>query len=1660
MSYVISVYTKNAFKDFNLPAINNSDYQIIIKSEEFKLLENIVLKLEVLDNSWRFMQSEDYSVTEGGRMFFDINIKNGDFLKIVSKYGEELSVIISQTQRNFPVFMKYKMISNQITVGSDSSNGIQYDSFGLVSRFHAVITRVNNEYVIEGKGINGVFVGSHRIQNSEKLMYGDCINIFGMKIVFLGNVIAIMAYNGLFKVSPSVLKKVAVASKKEEKQPRSTKVTEEPYFHRSPRAVNKINCDEIYIEDPPAPPKEEKRPLILTIGPSLTMAIPMLLGCLIAMYAVKQRGGMGGAFMYTGIVTAVSSAIIGTIWALVNLRYSKKILRENEETRFDLYSKYLIDTANNIKALYDENYRALWNLYPLPQTLCTYSKNRTMLWNRNIMHDDFLALRLGVGDMPFQVKIHTPKKKFSLIYDSLAEKPKQIAANFEMLKGVPICADLYKERLIGVVGDDNRAVNIVQNLMCQIAANNCYTDVKLVLLCDASRSFDRWDFAKWLPHTWSDDRKMRYIASTESERRDVIYELTNKLRTRVENDNNTGDDVKPILPHYVLIVDNPAILESDAISKYVFDTESNCGMTTIILSERCEELPNQCSYIIQNDDEFSGKYNLFDDINDRTPIKFDNINAADLDKFSREISGIRVNQIESGTGLPTALDFFEMHGVSKLEDLKVYDRWRKSRTYDTMKALIGVKTGGSGCYLDIHEKYHGPHGLVAGTTGSGKSETLQTYILSLAVEYSPDDVAFFIIDFKGGGMANLFSDLPHLVGKITNLSGNQVYRAMVSIKSECKRRQKLLGEYGVNNINAYTKLIKNAEASIPMPHLFIIIDEFAELKREEPEFMSELISVAQIGRSLGVHLILATQKPSGTVDDNIWSNSKFKLCLRVQDRQDSNDMLHKPDAAYITQAGRCYLQVGNDEIFELFQSGYSGGEYDDDNTKKTELAKMLDITGRAALVGNRTQIKYKALKKIKWLTELAEIILEAAEQCNIEIVAARQNRQYMDRLIEEVFILADKRKFDYQKSVYNTNRLMDFIQLWDVSPNTYDTDIYSMVEKACAFAKENSVKLPEAKQKSQLDAVVEYLHEIAATNGYVNSIELWLPPLSTNLYLEDIDGFREDTAYESQPSGADWSIEAIVGLCDDPVNQTQYPLVLNISGDGHHAICGTVVSGKSTFLQTLIYSLVTKYSPQYINIYILDFSNKMLSAYEGLAHVGGVMYENDEEKISKFFNMLQKIIAERKKLLKSGNYAQYVRANGVTMPAVLVFIDNYAAFREKTGDAYERVLMSLARDGAAYGIYLIITSAGFGSVEIQTRIGDYIRRVICLEMGDKYKYGDALHTMKFNVLPEPGIRGRGIADVGGSFLEFQTALVVNAADDYEKSRRIAEKCKEINSLWKGETAREIPVIPEKPVWSQFEANTEFNEAVSNIALLPVGYNLTDASIACVDLSRAFSYCIVGKSGTGKRNMLKVMLRSAMNKDADIAVIDFAKELEDIIPDGAAEYITDYEKMFEYWQNMVGEFADRGKLKRELTKKYMSDDEIFTGMSKKRQKFVFITNMSDFINQVYDAANTLNGDMRGFIENITEKGKGLNIYFISVINTDNLGSMPGNRTFINLTTGADGALLGGNPNQQRIFDFSALPFAEQSRAAKPGLAYIAPQFGEAGISKYIIPLYGR
>lgn len=363
------------------------------------------------------------------------------------------------------------------------------------------------------------------------------------------------------------------------------------------------------------------------------------------------------------------------------------------------------------------------------------------------------------------------------------------------------------------------------------------------------------------------------------------------------------------------------------------------------------------------------------------------MNLSEMDVFSRQLSNFKVRENASNAAIPDMLTFLDMYKTSRVEDLDMYHKWLENRTYESMRSLIGQKAGEQPVYLDIHEKYHGHHGLVAGTTGSGKSETLQTYILSLVLNYHPHEVAFILIDYKGGGMAQSFIGLPHLAGVITNLGGNQTTRALLSINAEIKRRQRTFNEYKIKHIDAYIELYRNGEAEEPMPHLLIIADEFAELKKEQPDFVRALVSAARVGRSLGINLILATQKPSGVVDDEIWSNTRFRICLRVADKQDSNEMLKRTDAAYITGTGRGFLQVGNDEIFDEFQSGWSGAPYtpevpfNDDSKAK---AVIIGLTGKPEAVKKKKKKKGDNVKKFTQLDAMVQYAANLAEENHIK----------------------------------------------------------------------------------------------------------------------------------------------------------------------------------------------------------------------------------------------------------------------------------------------------------------------------------------------------------------------------------------------------------------------------------------------------------------------------------------------------------------------------------------------------------------------------------------------------------------------------------------------------------------------------------------------------
>ena len=1653
---VIMLFKSDAFKTIMLPNLDNTDYKVYIDKDRFHIFEGFYLRFEVIGRRW-IIKSDNrfYELYHHKERVDSVEISGDELINVVTRRGEELKLLTRDAQMVFSPYQKYDLFGvDRIDIGKHDSNTISYDFNNLVSKTHCIIFYNSNRYYINDTSSNGVFVNAKRIRGTIALHYGDLIEIFGLRIIYLQEILAIGSVTGDFVVSESL--------RPYKPEPLDKTLSHlkhrDSFFNRSPRILPNINTDEIVIEAPTNPQVTRKKSMLLTIGPSFTMAIPMMLGCALMIVSARASGGTASAFMFTGMVTAIGSAILGSIWAILNVRDNKRKEYEDETQRFNMYGNYLIEMSEYIKERYRRNSDAMHNMYPSASECCSFSSNNPRLWNRNINHPDFLFYRLGVGNIPFQMKITVPEEKFSVIYDSLKDKPAMLRDNFQTLINVPVGVDFSKSNMYGIVGgnDMRNAYDIVNNIIVQIAATTSYTDVKIAFCFDAKSPADnaRWDYIKWLPHIWSENKSIRYYATNRQEAEDVFFELSGIFRQRAESSGSFGEKTN-FRPHYFLFVSDPGMLEGELIGKYVYDNQGKYGLTTILMADMYQNLPNSCENIIENDSSFCGFYNVMTDYGEAQSVAFDRIRTEELTAFAKRISGVTVMEMEDDNSLLSTLSFFEMYGAHKLDDFNIVEQWRKNRTFNSMKALIGKKAGGSDCYLDIHEKHHGPHGLVAGTTGSGKSELIQTFMLSLAVNYSPDDIAFFVIDFKGGGMANLFSDLPHMAGQISNLSGNQIGRAMISIKSENLRRQRVFSEYGVNNINLYTQLYKSGKASVPIPHLIIVIDEFAELKKEEPDFMRELISVAQVGRSLGVHLILATQKPSGTVDDNIWSNAKFRLCLRVQDRQDSNDMLHKPDAAYITQAGRCYLQVGNDEIYELFQSGWSGAVYEPDaDSSDSDIATMITPTGKTALVGSHTKMKRKELEKQKWYGFLYDVIRELREK-EYNHDQSYLGAQFDRRLSEQVAERAQAAGFNIGSSHSELQSISNFASL--MPGGTMDRE--EAVGYITLRALEKNVKLPELKEKTQLEAIVEYICRVAKEENIVQRAQLWMPLLKTEIYLSELIDQNLVFSNNSWPSHESWSMDAVVGLYDDSHNQAQLPFSVDFANGGHLAVCGSVVSGKSTFMQTLVFSLAIKYPPDMVNFYLLDFSSGMLSSLSELPHTGGVVRENELEKASKFFNMISSMIEERKKLLSGGNFSQYIKVHKSGMPAVLIVIDNFASFKEKTDNIYEEILIRLSREGVGYGIFLAVTSAGFGLAEIQNRIGDNIRTVISLEMSDKFKYMDIMRTTHVDVTPESGIKGRGIGYVDGRLLEFQTALSVKADDDYKRNGIITEACEKMRGAWSGKCARRIPSIPENPQYEDIRALDEYAEAVSDVSLVPFAYNYEDASVYSIDLKSTFCYCITGKKRTGKSNVLKLLMTAVSEKKGIKAVIekDGAK-LKGLSGAYGFRYLSTDADILDFFKEITPTFIERNKLKKQMLENGCSDSEIFEKMQRFEPVFVFIADIIEFINSVYHPQDGI-GNMSGFFENIFDKGYLHNVFFFGGIDTDEASKVAGIRAYTSFISCKTGVHLGGNVAAQRIFNFQNIHYSKLSKTSKKGEGLV-PSYEDETVSKVvIIPLFG-
>ena len=691
-----------------------------------------------------------------------------------------------------------------------------------------------------------------------------------------------------------------------------------PNYHRSPRIIHRITAEKIQLALPKEASKLSKGGLMAVIMTPL-----MSLGASIAMILIMNRG----AFVYITIATT----IITTIVAIMKYISDKKQIKAENAEKDEAYEQYLLRTRKKLEASRRYEKHALAYHHPpitnLAEQVRTYNSR---IYEKDRVDEDFLQLCMGVTHDKSCLTITLKDDDIDLHKDARTIEIKQIKRKYSYLQQKPMTIDM-KTAHIGLVGDSADIHEQLKQMLAQLTFFHSYHDVEIIMLYN-ERYEKTFDYVKWYPHMRISAINVRGNIYEEKIRDQLLASLTQILKQRKQV-RDEGKKMGAFTPHYAIFIDDYSLVMNHGIMEYLQEETTELGFTLIFSAKQKADLLENIKTVILVEDLKTNRLLMADGKLIDKVLASPQIKDIDLETMARDLSVLN-HQLGIQSRIPEAITFFDLYQVEKPEEFGILQRWQTNQSHKTLSVPLGVRGEDDIVYLDLHEKAHGPHGLIAGTTGSGKSEIIQSYILSLAVNFHPHEVGFLLIDYKGGGMANLFKNMPHLLGTITNLDGSESMRALVSIKSELKRRQKIFNDHEVNNIIKYNKLFKSGIAKEPLPSLFLISDEFGELKKEQPEFMSELVSVARIGRTLGIKLILATQKPSGIVDPQIWSNSKFKLALKVADIADSREVIKTPDAAYLTQAGRAILQIGNNEIYEAFQSAWSGATYTDEKQEK------------------------------------------------------------------------------------------------------------------------------------------------------------------------------------------------------------------------------------------------------------------------------------------------------------------------------------------------------------------------------------------------------------------------------------------------------------------------------------------------------------------------------------------------------------------------------------------------------------------------------------------------------------------------------------------------------------------------------------------------------
>lgn len=767
------------------------------------------------------------------------------------------------------------------SIGRDQGNRVTLAD-PLVSKTHARVTVADTVELIDAGSANGTLVNGLPVDRAI-LVAGD--------LVTLGDTV--------LTVEPS---------RTDAEPPRAGTV----HFNRSPRLDPQYLGSVLKAPEPPEHPKPPRLPY-------LALLAPLVMGGVLL--AVNPGNPLSIAFIALSPLLLIAGYIDNRIQGRRQWREARAQFEESVEA---------IDAE--VTRLHELERAGRLSEAPAVGDVVRGARDLTaLLWTRRPEHDSFLALRLGVGRMPSRHELEMPgqRKGPADLWASLQE----LALKTAWIDGVPVTENLRESGSLGVagVGDGSRAV--ARGLVAHLVGSHSPAELVLTSI-SSSLSARGWEWLKWLPHSGSAYSPLNSppLVTGGAPSVALISDLEGLIEARLAAD----DDSPVILPVVLVVVEDDAPVERARLVGLA-ERGPAVGVHLLWVADSVARIPAACRTFVEVGEGDGGVLTGYVRSGIAIqPVACEPLAATDALDFARRLAPVvdAGARVDDSSDLPRSVSLLQVVGTELGTDSEaVLQRWQETnsiltgprasaaigRSRPNLRAVFG-QAAAEPFALDL--RTDGPHALVGGTTGSGKSEFLQAWVLGLASAHSPQRVSFLFVDYKGGSAFAECLDLPHTVGLVTDLSPHLVRRALTSLRAELRYREHLFNRKKVKDIIEMEKL---GDPEVP-PSLIIIVDEFAALATEVPEFVDGVVDVAQRGRSLGLHLILATQRPAGVIRDNLRANTNLRVALRMADESDSDDVLGTPMAAAFDPAlpGRAAAKTGPGRI-RVFQSGYAGG---------------------------------------------------------------------------------------------------------------------------------------------------------------------------------------------------------------------------------------------------------------------------------------------------------------------------------------------------------------------------------------------------------------------------------------------------------------------------------------------------------------------------------------------------------------------------------------------------------------------------------------------------------------------------------------------------------------------------------------------------------------